>query len=60
MIRIFQETGPDSANSTCLTTSVRRLSPPTRSTGSAPSTTTGDEEVDDLGGNETHDEPLAG
>ena len=46
----------DNATSTHLTTSVRRLMLPTASSGSAPSSSTREEPVDDLGGNETHDE----
>ena len=41
---------------THLTTSVRRLTPPTASSGSVASSSTREEPVDDLGGNETHDE----
>ena len=44
------------ATSTHITTSVRSLTPPTASSESAPSSSRMEEPVDNLGGNETHDE----
>ena len=52
----WKKRSSDRATSARLTTSVRRLTPPTASSGSAPSSSTREEPVDNVGGNETHDE----